>query len=154
MSFSMSQIQRKTHSKQDYIKECHFVIKDLDILTDNVKYGLWQYADYRFRKRNRGVFRGDTLKTMIVDLLEYCCNKPFNSISRKDVNNNENQILYEIKKAIFYGATRCLYDANNTVIHIDKSMFKDDVKEPEIIPGNRKLDSEEVKDYFKDLMIC
>lgn len=153
MSFSMSQIQRKTRSKQDYIKECHFTIKNLDILTENVKYGFWQYADYRFKKRNRGVFKGDILLDMIKDLLEYCCNKPFNSISRQDVSINENAILYEIKKAIYYGATRCLYDENNTIIHIDKSMFKDSV-EPQSIPGNRQLNQEEVKDYFKDLMIC
>lgn len=150
----MNQIQRKTSSKQDYIKECHFVVKNLDILTENVKYGLWQYADYRFKKRNRGVFRGETLRLLIIELLEYCCNKPFNSISRKDVNINENQILYEIKKAIYYGATRCLYDASNNVIHLDKSMFNDNTNEPKSISGNRQLDIEEVKDYFKDLMIC
>lgn len=150
MSFSLSQIQRKTTTKQEDIKACHWVLKDMDILTENVKIGLWKYADFRFRKRNRGRFTGKIFEDMIYDLLEYCCGKSYKSISIKDVEKFENSILYEIKKAIYYGATRKLYDATSGITDIDFSQFKDTIEPPK--PRSVLMEKEEVENYFGDVI--
>lgn len=150
MSFSLSQIKRKTSTKQDDIKSCHWLLKDMDILTDNVKIGLWKYADFRFRKRNRGKFNAEVFRPMIYELLEYCCGKPYTSVSLKDVEKFETVILYEIKKAIYYGATRKLYDATSGLYEIDLSKFKDTIEPPK--PRNIVLEKSEVENYFGDVI--
>ena len=65
MAFAMNQIKRKSPSKQLDIKSCYREVYGNDILTDNVKLGIWQYCNYRFSKRNRGKFDDKLLKEMI-----------------------------------------------------------------------------------------
>ena len=153
MSFSMSQVNRKSVSKQDAVKRCYGLIYSNPILTDNVKLGMWKYAEYRFTQRNRGKFDKPQLEELIKELLEYCCGKSYLQISGKDVSINENQILYELKKAIYYGATRCLYDKTNTIIDTSKITFKENIQEPVRLSDDVKLEKQEVVDYFKELMI-
>jgi len=144
MAFDLSQIKRKTVTRQDDIKSCHWAVKNMDILTENVKYALWKYAEFRFTKRNRGRLTGNSLTEMIKELLEYCCNKSYNSISLQDVSNNENKILFEIKKAIYYGATRCLYDINADIMKIDLEAIQAPIQ---------VMSKENVIDYFEGLWV-
>lgn len=152
MAFSLDSVKRKARTKQTEVFDCHFYLKDLDILTENTRYALWKYVDYRFRKRHRGTLSSQQLEPLVQELLSYCCNKPYQSISRQDVINNENSIIYEIKRAIYFGATRCLYDKDNQVLQIDKSKFKDTLDEPERVSTDFNMTLDAVKDYFKDLI--
>lgn len=150
MSFNMNQIQRKSISKQDDIKSCYFIIYSNDILTENVKLGIWQYCNYRFSKRNRGRFSAKTIELMIEDLLQKTCYKNYNDITIDDVLKNENTILYHIKRAIHYGATRSLYYEKADEYNLD---FIDDLKIDLNPPCKERMTTDEVKDYFKDLFI-
>lgn len=149
MSFTMSQVKRKPSSKQQDIKSCYRLIYSDTILTNNIKQGLWQYCNYRFSKRNRGKFDAVILQKMVEDLLSQICHKNYCSISLNDVQRNENEILYHIKRAIVYGATRSIYyeqldelnlDVLNTTIQISP-------------PTKERMTSEDVIDYFKDIMM-
>ena len=117
MSFSMNEVKRKSPSKQIDIKSCYRYIQNNDILTENVKTGIWKYCNYRFSQRNRGKFNKEIVQEMTKNLLEKVCRLPYNSIGINIVKQNENDILYHIKRAIYYGATRDLYyeeaDYNN-----------------------------------------
>lgn len=151
MSFTLNQINRKkVTSKQDDIKACYFYIKNNDLFTKNIKYGLWKYVDYRFKSRNRGRFTVNCLKRMVDDLLENICGKNINSISINDLDINENEVLYQIKRAIHYGATRFIYYEDADLIKLDRSDFKEG---EEINKPRKKLNDDEVKDYFEGLMI-
>lgn len=130
MSFSMNEVKRKIPSKQSDIKGCYYYIQNNDILTENVKTGIWKYCNYRFSQRNRGKFNKITVETMTKDLLEKVCKLPYNSIGLVEVTKNEDDILYHIKRAIYFGATRSLYyeeadyknidDINNIGYKIEK----------------------------------
>ena len=109
MAFSMSEIKRKVPSKQTDIKACYHCIYNNDILTENVKTGIWKYCSYRFSQRNRGKFDENTIQNMTKELLEKVCRMPYNSIGLSIVIQNESDILYHIKRAIYFGATRTLY---------------------------------------------
>lgn len=147
MSFSLSQIQCKKHNKQDDIKACYGVIKGMNILTENVQFGLWKYADYRFSKRCRGRLTSKTLKTMIIDLLEKVCNKSIESISYEDITIYESELLYQIKRAIIYGATRSIYYDESDLINLDQILVANVDK-----PKN-DIDKQELIAYFESLMV-
>lgn len=73
MSFSLSNVKynKGTQTINTSVKSCFGLIKNMDILTDNVKYGLGKYVDFRFKQRNCKYFKADTLKVLIQDLLQY-----------------------------------------------------------------------------------
>lgn len=150
MAFTMSQVKRKTPSKQDDIKSCYHLIYSNDLLTDNVKYGIWQYCNYRFTKRNRGRFTAAILQTMIEELLDKTCYKQYKEISFLDVDKNENEILYHVKRAIHYGATRSLYYEQAAEYNMSAL---DNLKVDLNPPKQERLTTDEVKDYFGDLFI-
>lgn len=151
MAFSLNQITRKKIiSKQDDIKQCYFYVKTNSLLTENIKIGLWKYVDYRFKSRNRGRFTQKILEDMTQDLLEKVCMKHIQDIQYSDIELNENEILYQIKRAIHYGATRNIYYDDADLIYLDRSMFKEG---EEIDKPRKKLNKTEVQDYFKGLMI-
>lgn len=152
MSFSILEVKRKSTSFKDKIRYCYSYIKSNDILTDNVKYALDKYISFRFTKRTNSNFTSNRLKEMTEDLLSYCCNKPYVSISIQDVMANESQILYEIKRAIFYGATKCLYNPNLGTMNINETMFKQGYEQPKRLE-NIDINQQVVIDYFKDLMV-
>jgi len=157
MSFSLANVKynNSTQNINSSIRSCFALVKQMDILTDNVRYGINKYINYRFTKRNCKYFKADDLQQMIYDLLQYVCGKSYISISIKDVINNEGDILYEIKKAIIYGATKHLYflpsDDNITDLDNFYSAFKADnlVK----LTTRQLQDEEQVKFYFEDLII-
>lgn len=148
MAFSMSEVKRKVPSKQEDIKSCYSVVHGNDILTNNVKHGIWQYCNYRFTKRNRGRFNAKIIQGMIEELLSEICYKQYVSISIHDVEKNENEILYHLKRAIVYGATRSLYYAQASELNLDNLNVKMEIEPPK----QERMTSEEVVDYFKDLM--
>lgn len=153
MAFQMSNIKCETqkHTIQNKIKRCFGTIKGNDLITDNVKYALCKYVDYRFTKRNSGNLDGVYLQQMIEELLEFVINKKYTSISLQDVINNESEILYEIKKAIIYGATRKLYFDMSE--HI-QNQYKGVLNTPVIKLTKTQLqEKQSVVDYFKDLLI-
>lgn len=154
MAFSMNQVKRKTVTKQDNIKQC---LKDLgsnQILTENIKYAVWQYAEYRFNKRNHSTFTSKRLMEMTNDLLEHIIQKPYSEITWLDVLNNENKIIYEIGRAIFYGAIHNLYYTGNDTLTKDNINLRKDLdNEPIRLPDDKKLEKQEVINYFKGLII-
>lgn len=152
MSFSLSKVDYKKRSKQMEIKECYGTIMRIPCLTENVKLGVWKYAEFRFSKRCRGQLTSNTIQKMVQELLEKICIKPFIEINITDVSQFENEILYHIKRAIFYGATRSLYyDIND--IDLDSYVFKDKLQVDVHKPVKDILEKEDVLDYFKDLMV-
>ena len=91
---------------------------------------------------------------MIDELLEYVIPKQIKDITYIDVINNENKILYEIKRAIYYGATHYLYYQNNDgTMDIDTSKLVGIKAEPLRLKDEEKLTKEQVVNYYKDLMI-
>ena len=104
MSFSMSNIKVKTKAKFNP-KEYYSYIFNNPLLTKNVSYALKKYMDFRLTKRQCGLSMPKQ-KDMINDLLCFCCNKPYIDITYLDVYDNENEIIYQIKRAIYYGSTK------------------------------------------------
>jgi len=149
MAFSMSEVKRKVPSKQADIKACYYYVYNNDILTENVKTGLWKYCNYRFSQRNRGKFNETSIQEMTKELLEKVCRMPYNSIGIKDVMKDELDILYHIKRAIYFGATRTLYyeDADyKDVTNINNIGYK--IEKPRHLTCK-----EEVLQYLEDIRI-
>lgn len=149
MAFSMSDIKCKAPSKQTDIKACYHYIYNNDILTENVQTGLWKYCNYRFSQRNRGKFNVDTIREMTKELLEKVCKLPYNSIGLKNVDQNELDILYHIKRAIYFGATRTLYYEEADYIDltsINNTSYK--IEKPRHLTCKQ-----EVINYLEDIMI-
>ena len=154
MAFDMNQIKRKSMTRQNNIKDCLRYIRSNQKLTENVKYAIWKYTEYRFNKRNHSNFTAKRLSEMIDELLEYVIPKQIKDITYIDVINNENKILYEIKRAIYYGATHYLYYQNNDgTMDIDTSKLVGIKAEPLRLKDEEKLTKEQVVNYYKDLMI-
>lgn len=150
MAFTMSHINRKAPSKQDDIKSCYRAVYGNDLLTDNLKYAIWQYCNYRFTKRNRGRFSASIIETMVEELLTKTCYIEYKDLSFSDVTKNENEILHHIKRAIYYGATRSLYYEQADEYNMRGfENLKIDLNPP----CRERLTTDEVKDYFKDLFI-
>ena len=123
MSFSMTNVKIKSKTKFNP-REYYSYVYNNPLLTDNVRYALKRYMDFRLSKRCLGL-NIQKQKDMINDLLQFCCNKPYLNIKYSDVYNNENEIIYQIKRAIYYGATKCLYNAHkedNTVYTVSDNI--------------------------------
>lgn len=149
MSFSLCEINVKSKKQtkvRDIIKKYYFQIYNIDILNNNIIYALKQYVNFRVTKRYTGNDSINEFGNMIKELLEYCINKKYNNISKEDVNNNEIQIIYEIKKAIYYGALHSLYYKSN----IQVKFFEETIENLKV---NSLKNEKEVKDYFSDLNI-
>lgn len=159
MSFSLSQIQRKCNNRKvtniNKIKQCYKYVNSLDILTDNVKYGLTKYLDYRFKQRKTNDLQYTLLQDMIKELLENCCQLPYIKIGINQCKLNECEILYQIKKAIYFGATKHIYsiyaNMENTQI-LDSMSFRKDILPPQRIKETN-IEIQTVKNYFSDLEI-
>lgn len=125
MSFSLLEVKKKCTTVKDRIIGCHRYINNNSILTPNVKYALNQYVNYRFSKRQNVTFTSKRLQQLVIDLLQYCCDEHIDNITYNHVEANEGSILYEIKRAIYYGATKCLYNAHkedNTVYTVSDNI--------------------------------
>lgn len=145
MSFSMTNIKIKSKTKFNP-REYYSYIYNNPLLTRNVSYALKRYMDYRLSKRCVGLSM-QKQKNMISDLLEFCCNKPYLDIKYSDVYDNENEIIYQIKRAICFGATKKLYNDELDVQDFDVSQF---TKPPKRLTQRITTD-EEIKDYFGDI---
>ena len=66
-----------------------------------------------------------------------------------DVYDNENEIIYQIKRAIYYGSTKKLYKDDSDVYDFQ---VRDFVKPPSK-PSKRLTTETEIKDYFGDIVI-
>lgn len=164
MAFSMTQIKRETskqtHYSQQEIRRCFATIKGVKILTNNVIYALQQYTTYRLKQRRLAEFNYNQLLFMIQELLEKCCDKCFLTLTKQDVEINEKELLFQIKCAIYYGATKHIYFNHDTgVINTDKlrqnilPRNRKEVAPPQRIPLNTKVEADYVKAYFKELEI-
>lgn len=159
MSFSLSQVQRKCNNRKvtnmNKIKQCYKYVNSLDIITDNVKYGLVKYLDYRFKQRKTNDLQYTLLQEMIKELLENSCQMPYIKIGIKQCKLNEVEILYQIKKAIYYGATKHIYsiyaNMENTPI-LDNINLRKNILPPQRLkqPDN---ELQTVKNYFSELEI-
>ena len=90
---------------------------------------------------------------MVDDLLCYVLDKDIKDVNYIDIINNENRFLYEIKRAIYYGATQFLYYKDNAYINIDTTKLKSELDAPKILNDQDRLSKEQVINYFKDVMI-
>lgn len=154
MSFSLKQVNRKSVTKKDNICQCLFYIRNNFIMTENVKYSLWQYAQYRFNKRNHSTFSSKRLSEMFDDLLEHTFNKNSSDVTYTDIYNNENILINEIGRAIYYGATKHLYYDANDILDVDNIELRNSIKdEPIRLPENEKIEKKQLEDFFKGLIM-
>lgn len=147
MSFSMTNVKIKSKTKFNP-REYYSYVYNNPLLTDNVRYALKRYMDFRLSKRCLGLSI-QKQKDMINDLLQFCCNKPYLNIKYSDVYNNENEIIYQIKRAIYYGATKKLYNDNLDIQDFQVNEF---TKPPKRLTQRITTD-QEIKDYFGDIEI-
>ena len=106
----------------------------------------------KFRRTSR--IKVNNLKFMVQELLQNCCDKQYSDITINDIRNNENDILYQIKCAIYYGATQHIYsDYANGIKTLNTSCMRTDILPPKRIKNTEKLELNEVKDYFKELIV-
>lgn len=106
MSFNLTKIKLDNKSKvQDDIKMCYGCICNDSRLSDNVKKALRKYLDFNIKNRGAKSIKLDKISNMLEELLVFCCNKEYNSISKQDVINNEKIIINEIIKAVQSGST-------------------------------------------------
>lgn len=151
MAFTMNQVKRKVSTKKDKqadIKSCYGTVYGNALLTPNVKIGIWQYCNYRFTNRNRGKFDEDVIREMIHELLSKICCKEYVNICIEDVIKNEAEILYHVKRAIGYGATRSLY------YDIDiMQNFTAGLKMEITPPTKERMTENETVNYFKDVIM-
>lgn len=149
----MSNINRKSVTKQTHIKDCLYFLRSNEKLTENTKTALWEYANYRFNKRNHSNFSSKRLQEMTEELLEYILHKDYKDITQEDILINENRIIYEVGRAIYYGAIHHLYYEGTGIISSDDIKVRESLSEPVRIPDDEKLERQDVIDYFKGLMI-
>ena len=140
MSFSMSQITKKGKSKKEKINELFRVLNNNTLINCNIRNALKAYNTFLISEK--------TFSNMINELLIKVCKKDLKDITMKDIKINENEIIYQIKRAIYYGATKTLYYDYDGFVSLDLV-----VEPPKSKSGNRTLSEEEVIDYFKDVMI-
>lgn len=148
MSFSMSQITKKGKSKKEKINELFRVLNSNTLINCNIRNALKAYINYILRNRNNFLISEKTFSNMTNELFIKVCKKDLKDITMKDIKINENEIIYQIKRAIYYGATKTLYYDYDGFVSLDLV-----VEPPKSKSGNRTLSEEEVIDYFKDVMI-
>lgn len=148
MSFSMSQITKKGKSKKEKINELFRVLNSNILINCNIRNALKAYINHILQNRNNFLISEKTFSNMINELFIKVCKKDLKDITMKDIKINENEIIYQIKRAIYYGATKTLYYDYDGLVSLDLV-----VEPPKSKSGNRTLSEEEVIDYFKDVMI-
>lgn len=153
MSFSMERVKRNNTTVRQKISNCSNYLNSNYKLTSDVIYALWQYVEYRYTKRNNTNFTAKRLQQMVEDLLEHILNKPYDDITYFDVYSNENIFIKEIAKAIYYGATKHLYYAEED-IDVSSLNLKDDfIEPPQRLSEDDKLEKQKLEDYFKGLIV-
>lgn len=153
MAFSVSQIKVKKYKNND-VRQYFSVINSIPIMTDNIKYALNRYINYSVKLRRTSDFYNVTLLNMVQELFEKCCDKTYNELCINDLLRNENEILYQIKKAIYYGATKHIYNIYDEGIKDIKLLnLRKDILPPKRISSEQKLNQQQVSDYFKELVI-
>ena len=153
MSFSMNCIKVKHTTVRDKIIACHQYVNNSNILTTNVKYALNKYVDFRFTKRQNKNFTAKRLSELVEDLLQYCCDESIDNITIDYVEANEGSILYELKRAIYYGATKCLYniELQNTCNTISNDLDKTP-KYFNKLTNNQLKNKRVVEEYFEEVI--
>lgn len=149
MAFSMNDIKKDNTTRRSNIIECYQSVKNNTTLTSNTKIALKKYCDYRFKCRNNSRFDKDNLNLMIKELLENICQKTYSEIKLSDVRKFENEIIYQVKKAIYHGATKNLYFEDNKFLNIDVINNTEYLIEK----PRKEMTNEETINYFKDLMV-
>lgn len=145
----MSDIKRKAVSKKDEIKECYFFIQSLENITPNIKLAMWKYCSFRFGQRTCGRFTSKSAEKLLNELLVIVTSKTLKDVVINECKVYENELLYQIKRAIYFGATKTLY--YDSTQQLDLSYFKDSLDVPKRIQKD-SLNKDEVEDYFKGLV--
>lgn len=154
MAFSTAQIKRTKKSQSTDIRKYFGVVNGMTIMTPNIKYALERYINYTLKCRRISTLTADNIVRMIYELFENCCNKPYLDICKSDLLQNEKEILYQIKKAIYYGSTSHLYNIYETgVKEVRLANFRKDILPPKRISCENNLTSKQVADYFEELVI-
>ncbi len=148
MAFSMTKVNYKKTNIKQIASDCFRFIREHVLLTDNIRYALNAYVNYRLKHRYNHL-SVETLNTLIINLLEYSCGKEYIKLCKQDVINNEIQIIFEIKKAIKYGATKCLYYSN--IINLDKFVDGEECVQYPKFKQNYTI--KDVEDYFSDIVV-
>lgn len=95
-------------NKKDTIARCYMIIKNLDIVTDNVRDALTRYLTDRLKSRSATNLDSNRLWDNIKELLEYCCCKKYENITIEDVKSNESLIIQHIEWCIKHHNTKRL----------------------------------------------
>ena len=86
---------------------------------------------------------------MMKKMKEKVCRLPYNSIGINIVKQNELDILYHIKRAIYFGATRTLYYEDADYINTDSiTNMNYKIEKPRHLTCKQ-----EAIDYLEDIMI-
>ena len=109
-----------------------------------------KYNGKKQEKQKKIMNHTEAVSTMIEELLDKTCYKQYKEISFLDVDKNENEILYHVKRAIHYGATRSLYYEQAAEYNMSAL---ENLKVELNPPKQERLTTDEVKDYFGDLFI-
>lgn len=152
MAFSFNDVPRIKNLKQSNgvdkrkeIARCYMIIKNQNKLSDNVRKALEKYLTNRLKTLSNINLSSKLLEENIKELLEYCCNKNYDSITVLDVINNELQILQQIRWCIKHGNTKRLVWIEDE--HLDTMRFKDS-KSMGNVSVSTMLDEDDLLGYF------
>ena len=116
MSFCINQIViRKDKHQLGMIS----YIDSIYILPDNIKTALQGYVIKKYSTIGRTRLTVTVLQKSIKELLEKCCYKSYENISRQDVKANEGEILYQIQRAArskSYSSIYKIYKENEVTV--------------------------------------
>lgn len=152
MSFSISDIKRRGNCTNNSIRNCFSYVKNDRYLTDNIRYALERYLNFKLRKRFNSKYYDKTFIAMIKELLERCCGKCEEDITYTDVKLNEKEILYQIKKAIYYGSATHLYFEKDESVNYSCENFRKDVLPPKRLPPEQELEKQDIINYFEEVV--
>ena len=145
MAFSMANVVVKKRNVDVNIKNIFSSIGNNPILTPNVKEALNIYLRYRLKHFGVVGLQKNGFDKLVNELLENCCNKHINDISFRDVNLNELNIIYQIKRAMELRAVKTIYCK-------EQSLVPGTTYAAYIKPRNDKthVDIEAVREYLKE----
>lgn len=151
MAFSLKNLPKvkeirksNNETKRQEIKQCYAIIKNQDKCTDNIKKALTTYLTERLEKLSTVNLSSDLLKSNIIELLEYCCDKDYCDIEAQDVIKNEKEILQQIMWCIEYENTKKLVWKEEE--NLDSSQFSTSLERKRLVTD---IDLNELLDYFE-----
>lgn len=147
--FKLDNIKLTKSTKKETFSSFGKVINCNNILSDNIKHALWLYVKYRMFILRHHSFTTERFALMIDEMLEHLIGKNIKEITAIDVGINENQIIYEIANSIYYRSLFHLYRSADLSYKIERKLEN----APKPILNNKRMNNEELEDYFKGIMV-